>query len=162
MVWLSKIVQNLFTVLVTDATWMICCHVSLTTGCTNDTVVQGYLFSSKLCHESFASSHPLLYGFESRQFLQGDHEEQHLLHVLRQHHRTHYPKTIQAPGCHPPALIRLLLQLQKLLDFFCLSSLKCANSPSPRCTQYRFGYYHPPATLVFMSFPARGNKMPFF
>ena len=66
-------------------------------------------------------------------------EEQHLLRVLRQRHRTHYPKTVQAPGCHPPALIRLLLQLQKLLDFFCLSSLKRANNTSrPRCTQYRF------------------------
>ena len=69
MVWLSKIVQNLYTVLVTDATWMICCHVSLKTGCTNDTVDQGYLFSSKPCHQSFAYSHPFLYGFEFRQFL---------------------------------------------------------------------------------------------
>ena len=67
-----------------------------------------------------------------------------LLHVPRQHHRTNYPKTVQVPGCHPPALIRLLLQLQKLLDFFCLWSLKCMNNTSPRCTQYRLGYYHQP------------------
>ena len=117
---------------------MICCHVPLSTGCTNDTVDQGYLFSSKPCHQSFASSHPFLYDFEFRQFLPGN-EEQRLLHVLRQHHRTPYPETVQVPGCHPPALIQLLLQLQKLLDFFCLSSLKCANNTSrPRSTQYRF------------------------
>ena len=37
MVWLSKIVQNLFTVLVADVTWVICFNVSFTTGCPNDT-----------------------------------------------------------------------------------------------------------------------------
>ena len=132
MVWLSKIVQNMFTVLVTDATWMICCHVSLTTGCTNDTVDQGYLFSSKTCHQSFASSHSFLYGFEFQQFLPGN-DEQHLLHALRQHHRTHYPETVQAP------VTSAILQLQKPLDFVCLSSLQWANNTSrPRCTQYRF------------------------
>ena len=53
--------------------------------------------------------------------------------------QTHYPKTVQVSGCHPPALIPLLLQLQKLLDFFCLSSLKCMNNTSrQRYTQYCF------------------------
>ena len=37
---------------------------------------------------------------------------------------------------------------KKLLDFFCLWSLKCVNNTSPRCTQYRLGYYHQPRSWL--------------
>ena len=90
-----------------------------------------------------------LYGFEFRQFLPGI-EKRYLLHVLRQHHRTHYPKTVQTSGRHPPALIRLLLQLELFIEF------EMREYHEPEFYTLSVGLLSP-ATLVVTSFLARGN-----
>ena len=119
---------------------MICCRVSLSTGCTNDTVDQGYLFSSKPCHQSFASSHPFLYGFEFRQFLPGN-EEQHLIASASCPSST--PSNSPSRNSSSPRLSSsssdsVTSAMAKAAGFL-LSSLKCGNNTSrPRCTQYRF------------------------
>ena len=100
-----------------------------------------FLFSSKPCYQSFTSSHTFLYFGNS---FQGRKNGTCACFLSLSTPSNSPSETVQALGCHPPVLIELLLQLQKLLDFFCLLGLKCVNNMSPRCTQYCLGYYHQP------------------
>ena len=137
MVWLSKIVQNLFTILVTDATWMICCHVSLSTGCTNDTVDQGYLFRSKPMSSKFRFLTSFSLWLRISAIPSG--EWRTALASCPSTPSNSLPRNYSSPGLSSSSSDSVTSAIAKAVDFFCLSSLKCTNNTSrPRCTQYRF------------------------